>query len=39
MERALVNEFIELVSIDSESGCEAELAALVMNKLRDIGWM
>ena len=26
---------IELVSIDSESGCEAELV-LVMNKLRDI---
>lgn len=37
LERALVDEFIELVSIDSESGCEAELAALVMNKLRDIG--
>jgi len=37
LERALVDEFIELVSIDAESGCEAEIAARVMSKLRDIG--
>ncbi len=37
MEKALVNEFIELVSIDAESGHEAEIAAAVMGKLREIG--
>jgi tripeptide aminopeptidase len=37
MERALVDEFIELVSIDAESGDEAEIAAHVMSKLREIG--
>lgn len=37
LERALIDEFIELVSIDAESGCEAEIAARVMSKLRDIG--
>jgi tripeptide aminopeptidase len=37
LERALVDEFIELVSIDAESGDEAEIAARVMGKLREIG--
>jgi tripeptide aminopeptidase len=37
LERALVDEFIELVSIDAESGDEAEIAARVMSKLTEIG--
>ena len=32
VERALVDEFIELVSIDAESGNEAEIAAVVISK-------
>lgn len=37
LERALVDEFVELVSIDAESGYEAEIAKAVMAKLRKIG--
>ena len=37
LERALVDEFIELVSIDAESGDEAEIATRVMSKLGEIG--
>ena len=37
MERALVDEFVELVSIDAESGDEARMASTVADKLRAIG--
>ncbi|MGB4338744.1 MAG: M20/M25/M40 family metallo-hydrolase [Bacillota bacterium] len=37
MQQALVDEFVELVSIDAESGDEGEIAAAVAGKLRVIG--
>lgn len=37
LEKAVIDEFVELVSIDAESGNEAEIVSVVMGKLRDIG--
>ncbi|OPZ64284.1 MAG: Peptidase T [Firmicutes bacterium ADurb.Bin506] len=37
MEKALIDEFVELVSIDAESGDEARIGQVVADKLRAIG--